>query len=92
MSTATSEETQMADKKCVISREGITLFGYTVSWLVVVIIVAVLYYVLNKEGSALSQTLGMSSNQSSVMQGGSLNLSEGFNTGAPGQVRRMFGQ
>jgi hypothetical protein len=89
------EQKRMKPRVCVISKQGLTLMGYSVPWLVVVLVVAALFFWLNKQGmlndsvsSVVSETpTSTSTSTSNVMSGGFKRP----NLGNPGQVRKMFG-
>jgi len=86
------EQEQKDEKVCIVSNKGITLFGYTVSWLVIVLIIVGVFVYLNKK-NMLGQSVG--SIVSQPMTGGFLPKPtlEKINLNLPkaGQLRQMYG-
>jgi hypothetical protein len=90
------EQESQEKKMCVISKNGLTLGGYQISWMVIVLVVAALFFYLHKQG-ALGESASTVFEQTAPrvveppmlpqsLSGGSLRA---FNK--PGQVRMMFG-
>lgn len=94
------EKNKMKPRVCILSKQGLTLMGCNIPWLVIILIVVVLFFWLNKRGmlnDSVSSVMSESSTPSNVMSGGfkSSNIISGKfkapNLGNPGQVRQMFG-
>jgi hypothetical protein len=89
------ETKRMKPPMCVISKQGLSLMGYNIPWLVIVLVVVALFFYLNKQGmltesvsSAVNEPVSVASPAvSNVMTGGFKRP----NFGTPGQVRKMFG-
>lgn len=88
------ETKRMKPRMCVISKQGLTLMGYNMPWLVVILVVVALFFYLNKQGmlsDSVSSVVGESapapSVNTNVMTGGFKRP----NFGSAGQVRKMFG-
>jgi hypothetical protein len=84
-------EQEMKPRVCVISKQGLTLFGYNVPWLVIVLVVVAVFFYLNKQGmltESVSSAVSEPVPSVSAMTGGFKKL----NLGEPGQVRQMLGQ
>ena len=83
------EQKRMKPRVCVISKQGVTLMGYNVPWLVLILVVVALFFWLNKQGM-LNDSVS-----SAVFEAPSSNvMTGGFkkpNLGNPGQVRMMLG-
>lgn len=87
------EQEQKEDNVCVVSNKGITLFGYTVSWLVVVLIAVGIFLYLNKNNFLTQSVKSIVEDSNPSMKGGfapelkKLN----FNVPNPGQIRKLYG-
>lgn len=86
------QEQHNEEKTCVVSNKGITLFGYTVSWLVVVLVLLAVFLYLNKN-NFLSQSVKNVVSESRNMSGGFVpELKKiDFTLPEPGQLRKMYG-
>jgi hypothetical protein len=87
------QEMKVKPAMCVISKKGLTLFGYNLPWVVVILAVVALFFYLNKQGM-LGDSVGAVVTESSPVTTPATTMSGGFrglNLGNPGQVRQMMG-
>lgn len=86
------EQEQKDEKNCVVSNKGVTLFGYTVSWLVIVLVLVGVFVYLNKK-NMLGQSVSNVVSQS--MTGGFMEVPKlekiSLNLPKPGQIRKLYG-
>jgi hypothetical protein len=84
------EQKRVKPGVCVISKQGLTLMGYNVPWLVVILVVVALFFYLNKKGMLNDSVSSVVSESvpSQTMTGGGFKIQK---LGNPGQVRQMFG-
>lgn len=88
------EQEHNEEKSCMVSNKGITIYGFTLSWIVVALIVVGVFLYLNKN-NFLAQSVKnvVSEPTTTVMTGGFIpELKKlNFDLPAPGQMRRMYG-
>lgn len=96
-------QTQAQAQVCAISKSGITIFGFHVSWMVVILIAILVFFWLNHSGMlpesikdvlSESESTDVSSVSKSVAEAPKV-MTGGFKANpfskAPGQVRQMMG-
>ena len=87
------EQKQKEDTICVVSNKGITLFGHTISWVIVVLAVIGVFLYLNKNNFLTQSVKSVVEESRPTMKGGFApeltNLN--FNVPNPGQIRKLYG-
>lgn len=83
---------QKDTKNCFVSNKGITIFGYTLSWLVIILIAGAIFFYLRKN-NMLNESVGNIVSQ--PMTGGFSKISIpekiNFNLPNPCQIRKLYG-
>jgi hypothetical protein len=94
-----AQKKESKQKMCVISREGVTLFGFHLSWVVIVLVAVLVLVYLHKTGmlgDSVSEILGSDSGVSkpsvpvptTAMTGGKL---RSFNVAGKSEMRMKMG-
>jgi hypothetical protein len=86
------KEEEKKPQMCVISKSGLSLMGFHLSWVVIVLVAVLVYFYLSKNdmlSASVNETISSPAVESvaPTMTGGF----KQFSVGNPGQVRKMMG-